>query len=315
MIDLHNHSTKSDGTLTPSELVIHAMEKGLTAFALTDHDSIDGLEEAISYARNLRNGTIPFPDTAVPVEGSDRPAVPEIIPGIEFSTEYMKRDIHVVGLDLDITNATFKSKLTDFLSSRDGRNQKMAERLASLGIGISYEGMLEMFPDCVLTRAHFARYLFEYGYVKSTKEAFDRYLSPGCPGYVPREKVTPVQAVELTIAAGGIPILAHPLIYDLSKKELEILIDEMKEAGLIGIEAIYCTHSTADERYVRELASAHGLAISGGSDFHGDNKPGLDMGTGYGKLYVPNDVWSGLKAARASMTERFLCTSKSEEIS
>lgn len=300
MIDLHNHSTKSDGTLTPSELVIHAMEKGLTAFALTDHDTTDGLSEAMAYAQALKDGTIPFPSTAVPTEGSTVPAVPEIIPGIEFSTEYMGRDVHVVGLDFDINDTAFTGKLSEFINSRDGRNEKMAEKLASLGIGISYAGMLEMFPDCVLTRAHFARYLLEYGYVKSTKEAFDRYLSPGCPGYVPREKVTPIQAVELTIAAGGIPILAHPLIYNFSKTELETLIIEMKQAGLIGIEAIYCTHSQADERYVRELASAHGLAISGGSDFHGDNKPGLDMGTGYGKLYIPNDVWNNLKAARKS---------------
>lgn len=298
MIDLHNHSTKSDGTLTPSELVIHAMEKGLTAFALTDHDTIDGLSEAVTFAESIKNGSVPFPATAVPIEGGTAPAVPEIIPGIEFSTEYMGRDIHVVGLDFDINDSTFTGKLSDFINSRDGRNEKMAQKLASLGIGISYAGMLEMFPDCVLTRAHFARYLLEYGYVKSTKEAFDRYLSPGCPGYVPREKVTPVQAVELTIAAGGIPILAHPLIYNLSKTELETLISEMKAVGLAGIEAIYCTHSQADERYVRDLASANGLAISGGSDFHGDNKPGLDMGTGYGKLYIPDDVWTNLKAKR-----------------
>lgn len=298
MIDLHNHSTKSDGTLTPSELVIHAMEKGLTAFALTDHDSIDGLEEAVSYAEQIKNGTVPFPSTAIPIEGSTEPAVPEIITGIEFSTDYMGRDVHVVGLDFDKNNAAFTKKLHDFLDSRDGRNERMAEKLASLGIGITYSGMLEMFPDCVLTRAHFARYLFEYGYVKSTKEAFERYLSPGCPGYVPREKVTPVQAVELTIAAGGIPVLAHPLIYNFKKNELEQLIEEMKEAGLIGIEAIYCTHSLADERFVRDLASAHGLAISGGSDFHGSNKPGLDMGTGYGKLYIPDDIWPSLRARK-----------------
>lgn len=298
MIDLHNHSTKSDGTLTPSELVIHAMEKGLTAFALTDHDTIDGLSEAVTFAESIKNGSVPFPTTAVPIEGGTAPAVPEIIPGIEFSTEYMGRDIHIVGLDFDINDSTFTGKLSDFINSRDGRNEKMAQKLASLGIGISYAGMLEMFPDCVLTRAHFARYLLEYGYVKSTKEAFDRYLSPGCPGYVPREKVTPVQAVELTIAAGGIPVLAHPLIYNLSKTELETLITEMKAVGLAGIEAIYCTHSQADERYVRDLASANGLAISGGSDFHGDNKPGLDMGTGYGKLYIPDDVWTNLKAKR-----------------
>lgn len=305
MIDLHNHSTKSDGTLTPSQLVVHAMEKGLTAFALTDHDSIDGISEAIAYAEAIRSGSIPFPETAVPIEGSGKPAVPKVITGIEFSTEYLGKDVHVVALDFDINNKAFTNKLSGFLSSRDGRNEKMAEKLASLGIGISYEGMLEAFPNCVLTRAHFARYLFDYGYVRSTKEAFERYLSPGCPGYVPREKVTPIQAVELAVGAGGIPILAHPMIYDFTRAELDTLIASMKEAGLLGIEAIYCTHSPSDERFVRSLASAHGLAISGGSDFHGDNKPGLDMGTGYGKLYIPDDILDGLKAARNTASRRY----------
>ena len=298
MIDLHNHSTKSDGTLTPSELVIHAMEKGLSAFALTDHDTIDGLDEALSYADKLRTGEIPFPTTASSVEGSPDPAVPEVICGIEFSTDVAGHDVHVVGLDIDRSNEAFQDKLVEFLGSRDGRNEKMAEKLASLGIGITYQGMLDMFPNCVLTRAHFAQYLLEYGYVRSSKEAFDRYLSPGCPGYVPRQKVTPVQAVELTNLAGGIPVLAHPMIYSFTNSELEHLIQEMKEVGLIGIEAIYSTHSGADERYVRGLAEKYDLCISGGSDFHGTNKPGLDMGTGFGKLYVPNDVWDNLKLAK-----------------
>jgi len=297
MIDLHNHSTKSDGTLTPSELVVHAMEKGLSTFALTDHDTIDGIDEATSYAASIKSGAVPFPKTAIAAEGSDSPVVPEVIPGIEFSTEWGGRDVHVVALSINHKKPSFISKLTDFIDSRDGRNEKMCQKLASLGIGITYAGMLEMFPDCVLTRAHFAKYLIEYGYVKTTKEAFDRYLSPGCPGYVPREKITPVQAVEMALSADGIPVLAHPVSYEFENDELERLICEMKEAGLIGIEALYCTHTLSDERYIRSLASKHGLAISGGSDFHGENKPGLDMGTGYGSLYIPDNVWTDLKKA------------------
>ncbi len=297
MIDLHNHSTKSDGTLTPSELVIHAMEKGLTAFALTDHDAVDGIDEAIKFAEDLRSGKEVFPETAANLENSDTPGVPEVIPGIEFSTEWGGRDVHVVGLAIDHKNESFCGKLKAFIDSRDGRNEKMAKKLASLGIGITYEGLLQMFPDCVLTRAHFARYLIEYGYVKNSKEAFERYLGPGCPGYVPREKVTPIQAVEMALEAGGIPVLAHPMIYSFEPAELEKLIGEMKEAGLIGIEALYCTHTAADERYVRSLADKFGLAVSGGSDFHGANKPGLDMGTGYGSLYIPDYVWPELKKA------------------
>lgn len=297
MIDLHNHSTKSDGTFTPEQLVVHAMEKGLTAFALTDHDAVDGINPALEYASKMRNKEIPLPETASVPEGGDTPVVPEVIPGIEFSTQWGGKDVHVVGLAIDHKNEAFCKKLKAFIDSRDGRNEKMAKKLASLGIGITYEGMLSMFPGCVLTRAHFARYLMEYGYVKTSKEAFERYLGPGCPGYVPREKVTPTDAVRMTLEAGGIPILAHPIIYNFEADDLEKLIGEMKEAGLIGIEALYCTHTPADERYVRELAAKYGLAVSGGSDFHGENKPGLDMGTGYGSLYIPDYVWPELKKA------------------
>ncbi|MBR1862049.1 MAG: PHP domain-containing protein [Lachnospiraceae bacterium] len=297
MIDLHNHSTKSDGTLTPEQLVVHAMEKGLSAFALTDHDAVDGIDPALEYAEKIKTGEVPFPDSAAPLENSDSPAVPEVIPGIEFSTQWGGKDVHVVGLYIDHKNEAFCKKLKAFIDSRDGRNEKMAKKLASLGIGITYEGMLEMFPNCVLTRAHFARYLIEYGYVKTSKEAFERYLGPGCPGYVPREKVEPTDAVKMALEAGGIPILAHPIIYDFEASDLERLIVEMKEAGLIGIEALYCTHTPADERYVRSLAAKYGLAISGGSDFHGENKPGLDMGTGYGSLYIPDFILNDLKKA------------------
>ena len=294
MIDLHNHSTKSDGTYTPRELVDYATKLGLSAFALTDHDTVDGLDEAIRYADHRRSGVCKVPEEKKKKKGQT-PLIPEVIPGIEFSTEWEGTDIHVVGLYIDYKNPEFCGKLSGFIKSRDGRNKKMAEKLASLGIGITYEGMLSMFPNCVLTRAHFARYLLEYGYVKSSKEAFERYLGPGCPGYVPREKVTPTQAVEMTLIAGGIPILAHPLIYNLSNEKLRALILEMKQSGLVGIEALYCTHTPADERYVRELAKTYDLLISGGSDFHGENKPGLFMGSGYGKLYIPDDVLTCLK--------------------
>ncbi len=285
MLDLHSHTNRSDGTYTPAELVDYACEKGLKVLAITDHDTVEGIPEAVEHAAALR------------AEG--RTDVPEIVPGIEFSTVWRNGDVHVVGLNVDYTDQAFCAKLQGFIDSREGRNREMAKKLKSVGIGISYEGMLQLFPDCVLTRAHFARYLMEYGYVKSVKEAFERYLGPGCPCYVPREKVTPVQAVEMTLQAGGIPILAHPMIYRLSEKDLGTLIEEMKEAGLIGIEALYCTHSDADERFVRTMASRYGLTISGGSDFHGANKPGLDLGIGYGGLNVPDYIWEDLKKTKA----------------
>ena len=279
MIDLHTHSNRSDGSFTPAELIDLAVQKGITYIALTDHDSIEGIDEAKRRAEEISSSS----DTKI-----------SVIPGIEFSTDWNGRDVHVVGLNIDHTNKEFVGKLDFFLDSREGRNRKMAENLRNVGIGISYDALLKSFPDSVLTRAHFARYLYEYGYVRSTHEAFERYLGPDAPCYVPREKITPVQAVEMTLMAGGIPVLAHPLIYKFGDEKLRELIAEMKEYGLVGIEAMYSTHSSEDEEYIKALAKECGLKISGGSDFHGTNKPGIDLGTGCGNLDIPEQVWFDL---------------------
>lgn len=287
MIDLHVHSTRSDGTFTPSQLVDYAMEKGLTAFALTDHDTTDGLEEAISYAARLRE-TLPE---------EDRLRVPEVIPGIELSTDEAGTEVHVVGLFIDRRNETFRKYLEEFLESRENRNRKMCLKFQELGIDLTYEELLKRFPDCVLTRAHYASFLREKGIVGSNKEAFDRYLGSRCVCYVPREKISPKRAVELILAAGGLPVLAHPILYHLSDARLDSLVAGLKETGLVGIEAIYSSYAPAQERQIRRLAQKYDLLISGGSDFHGSNKPGLDLGTGYGKLYIPEEVLTKLKSA------------------
>lgn len=272
--------------MTPTQIVDLATEKGITILAITDHDTIEGIQEAIDRARDINSAP------------SLTTKAPRIIPGIEFSTEWNGRDVHVVGLSIDHNNKEFVAKLDAFLDSREGRNRKMADKLKEVGIGISYEGLCKMFPDCVLTRAHFAKYLYEYGYVKSTHEAFERYLGPDAPCYVPREKITPVQAVKMTLEAGGIPVLAHPMIYKFGDEKLRELIAMMKNAGLVGIEAMYSTHSEEDEKYVRDLADDMGLLISGGSDFHGNNKPGIELGTGCGNLNIPDEVWFELEKAK-----------------
>lgn len=277
IVDLHVHSTRSDGTFSPSELVDYALEKGLSAFALTDHDTTDGLTEALEYAKG---------------KGI------EVVPGIEFSTEYESKDIHILGLYIDYTKKEFKDRVQAFIDSRILRNQKMCKNLQKAGITISYEALLQEFPNSTITRAHYARYLFDHGYVKSLPEAFDRYVGDHCPYYVPREKVTPAQAVELILKADGIPILAHPTLYHMSHDRLEKLVASLKEAGLIGIEAIYSTYSTSEERKMRELAEKYNLLISGGSDFHGANKPKLDLATGYGNLCIPASVLTDLKKSR-----------------
>lgn len=284
-VDLHVHSTRSDGTYTPSGLVDYAMEKGLAAFALTDHDTVDGLDEAIGYAESLRQ-SLPQAETQ---------KVPEVIPGIEFSTEYQGQDVHILGLYINHHNSAFAAQLQAFVDSRIERNRKMCRLLTEGGIPVTYEALLEEFPNAVITRAHYAKYMLNHGYIKSMKEAFDRYVGDHCPYYVPREKVTPAQAVGLVLEAGGVPVLAHPILYHMSDERLDRLVCELKDAGLAGIEAIYSTYVPYEERQMRELAAKYGLLVSGGSDFHGANKPGLDLGTGYGKLFVPYTILEDIK--------------------
>ena len=276
-IDLHVHSTASDGTFTPTQLVQHALSKNLAAFALTDHDSVSGLKEAAAAASG----------TSL-----------EVIRGIEFSTVYQGSDVHIVGLDIQPDHPDFSSHLDQFLHSRDIRNFRMIEKMQHDGIRISMDLLQEQFGDTVLTRAHIARFLMEHGYVKQLSEAFDRYLSPGCPYYIEREKVTPQDAMQLICSTGGIPILAHPMLYHFTDEKLRELICVLKNAGLMGIEAIYSTYSAEEESYVRNLAKEMDLCLSGGSDFHGENKPGLDMGCGYGHLDIPYSVLDTLRERR-----------------
>lgn len=288
-IDLHVHSTCSDGTYTPTQLVDYAMEKGLSAFALTDHDSVDGIREALSYAEALRRE----------LPSAQRGTVPEIIPGIELSSEYQGRDIHVLGLYINPEQKTFAEHLKAFVESRHNRNRKMCAKLREYGIDITYEALLEQFPGSVITRAHYGKYMLEKGYVSSIKEAFQRYIGDHGPCFIPRDKITPAQAVELILQAGGVPILAHPVLYGMGDAHLEVLIHELKEVGLKGIEAIYSSYTPGDERKIRLLAKKYGLILSGGSDFHGSNKPGLDLGVGFGSLFVPEDILDNIKSERS----------------
>ena len=276
-VDLHVHSNKSDGSFSPEELVSYAIEKGLSAFALSDHDTTEGIEAAVQAAKG----------TGI-----------EVIPAIEFSTEYEGKDIHILGLYIDYSGKEFKKYLKDFQDSRDLRNRKMCEKLTEHGVPVTYEEMREYFPGSVLTRAHYAKYMWEKGFVKSMSEAFDRYIGDHAPCFLPREKVTPMQAVELILRAGGVPILAHPVLYHLSDERLDKLVAQLKGVGLAGIEAIYSTYTSSEERQMRALADKYDLLISGGSDFHGTTKPNLDLGCGYGKLCIPYDILENIKEYR-----------------
>ncbi|MDE6600702.1 MAG: PHP domain-containing protein [Lachnospiraceae bacterium] len=283
-IDLHTHTSKSDGSYTPTELVDYAVEKNLAALAITDHDSIEGLDEAVAHAAALKERGLPSV---------------EVIPGIEFSTKYEKRDVHIVGLYISYKKESFRDALCSFVNSRVSRNRKMCENLQGAGIDITYEKLLAMYPGAVITRAHYASYLLAHGYVKSRQDAFARYLGDHTKYFVPREKVTPSQAVELILKADGVPILAHPPLYHMGNDRLEALVAFLKADGLMGIEVFYSTYSNQDTRDMQRLADKYELLVSGGSDFHGANKPGLDLGCGYGRLYVPEDALFKIKAALA----------------
>lgn len=274
IVDLHVHSNKSDGSFSPTELVEYALEKGLSAFALTDHDTTEGLDEAINAAkgRNI-----------------------EVIPGIEFSTEYEGKDIHIVGLYIDYHSEAFTKHIQHFVESRTERNRKMCANLNKAGIDITYEKLLAAFPDAVITRAHYAKYLLDTGVVKSMPDAFAKYVGDHTKYFVPREKVTPMQAIQLILNAKGIPVLAHPTLYHMSDKRLELLLYRLKEAGLIAMECIYSTYTPSEERHMKALADKYGLLPSGGSDFHGNTKPKLDLAIGYGSLVIPEEILFNLK--------------------
>lgn len=281
IVDLHVHSTESDGTLTPEEVVKAAKDAGLSAIALTDHDTATGVKKAAATAAELGI---------------------ELIPGIELSTAYTlptakgnTKEIHIVGLFIDPDQPLFSQKLQEFRDCRNNRNEKMVEALQKEGFDITMEGLLADNQDSVITRANIARYLYEHGQIKSVQEAFEKYIGDGCKCYVGRFKVSPMDAVSLIKQAGGIAILAHPLLYHLSSVTLQHLIDDLKAVGLDGIEAIYSTHTTGEEQLVKKIAADNGLLISGGSDFHGANKPSIKLGKGKGHLYIPYSVLVQIK--------------------
>lgn len=277
IIDLHVHSTESDGTLTPEDLVAEAKKAGLAAFALTDHDTCQGVCKAMPCAAS---------------------AGIELIPGIELSTDYHGKEVHIVGLYIDIENEQLLKKTAEYRKCRSERNALMVEALQKEGLSITMEELVAENPDCVITRANIARFLYEHGQIKSVREAFDRYIGDHCKCYVGRLKVASTDAVRLIKEAGGTAILAHPLLYGLSNTNLQKMIDELKPAGLDGLEAIYSNYTTGEEQQMKRLARENGLLISGGSDFHGSNKPDIALGRGRGHLYIPYSILDGIKAHR-----------------
>ena len=269
LIDLHVHSNESDGTLSPTELVIHAKEKGLQAIALTDHDTIKGIDEAMQAGELYKV---------------------EVIPGIELSADFPNDNLHILGYCINFKDPTFQNQLRPIQDGRNIRNAQMIENFHSLGFKIAIDK-----DSDIITRAHFARALYEGGYVSSIDEAFKDYLSPGKPGYIKRITPSPKECIDLIHSGGGLAILAHPTLYGLKTPALTKLIKELSSYGLDGIEAIHSIHSKQDEIFLRDLAIKNKLIISGGSDFHGANKPNLEIAVGYGNLKIPYSILENIK--------------------
>ena len=244
-VDLHLHSTASDGKLTPAEIIKEAAGRGLTYIALTDHDTVDGVAPAQAAAQA-------FPQL-------------KVIPGVEISTDIPQGEVHVLGYFIDYTDPEFKSTLDRFRNSRLRRAQGMVAKLDNLGVHIDWERVQEIAGASSIGRPHIAQAMLEKGYISSFKQAFTEYLSRDGPAYVEREKMTPAEAVELIVRARGLAVLAHPL----TAGDPEVLTTELKAAGLVGIEAHYDGYSAEEINRLVGLARRHNLIATGGSDYHG----------------------------------------------
>jgi len=244
-VDLHMHSTASDGRLTPEDVVRKSAENGLTVIALTDHDTVDGIAPALVAAKA-------FPWL-------------KVIPGIEISTDFPDGEVHVLGYFIDYTDPEFATRLERMRHSRRGRAQGMIAKLRDLGIHIEWQQVLEIAGSGSIGRPHIAQAMLDKGYIASIKEAFTKYIGRGGPAYVEREKITPVEAVELILRTKGLPVLAHPLTIS----DPETMVVELKAAGLVGIEAYYNGYTADEISRLVNLADKYGLIASGGSDYHG----------------------------------------------
>jgi len=278
-IDLHIHSTASDGTLSPSEILSMAKSLNLGAIAITDHDTIEGSKAA------LRIGIPPSLKFLTGVEISASP--PQSFVG--------SGSIHILGYSIQLDDPELNQMLGVLQESRETRNPRIINRLKNLGIDLSLDDVLKESGDGQLGRPHIAKVMLKKNYVKSIAEAFDKYLAKGKPAYVNKYRVECTKAIEIILGAGGIPVLAHPVLLNYpTDKVLEDFVRSLKSMGLKGIEVYYPEHSPAQTSYYAELAKRFDLLMTGGTDFHGSLKPELKMGTGRGNLFIPYELYERL---------------------
>jgi predicted metal-dependent phosphoesterase TrpH len=275
-LDLHLHTTHSDGSCTPTEVVNMAHQAAVTALAITDHDIMTGIAE--SMAAGQQHGI-------------------EIIPGVEISSLAGSSEIHILGYFLDWQDFDLLEHLKILRDGRHRRNPMIIERLPTLGIDITYDEVRALARTDSIGRPHIARVLMDKRVVASAKEAFDRFLAEGKPAYVPRELPSPAEAIRWIKAARGLAVLAHPTWVKVTEQPLVDLVRQLKADGLDGVEVYYSTHAARQTREYLSLAQQLGLLVTGGSDFHGLTKPDIEVGIGKGTLHIPTSLLPKMKEA------------------
>jgi len=280
-IDLHIHTTASDGSLSPQEVVTCARRAGLAAIAITDHDTVEGVRDILSHGL---------------------PADLSFISGVEISSlppapYRSKGSFHILGYGIDPDSPPLVEALESLRLQRETRNPQMISRLNDLGMDITLAEVAAEAGGAVVGRPHMASIMVRKKWVASVSEAFDRYLATGRPAYVEKGRIDFENAVSLIRAAGGLPVLAHPVTVGLSPGDLKGLLKSLAGLGLAGVEAYYSTHSPELTRFLLGCAESLGLVVTGGSDFHGAYKTGINLGVGRGDLHVPFDCYATLTAA------------------
>jgi predicted metal-dependent phosphoesterase TrpH len=273
VIDLHTHSTVSDGSDSPEDLVDLAAKANLTALALTDHDRQDGVPAARKRAGE---------------------AGIELVAGTEISCQH-PGTMHMLVYFLEPGPGPLQDELVRLQVARDNRNELLVARLAELGLPVTAEELEHEAGGSGAGRPHVAAILVRKGVATSVQDAFDRWLAKGRPAYVEKERLAPLPAIALALQSGALPVLAHPLSMDLTPSQLEGAVGELAEAGLVGLEAIYGRYSQEERASLAVMAARAGLAITGGSDHHGTYKPDLSVGTGRGDLHVPDSALEALR--------------------
>ena len=278
-IDLHTHSLCSDGAQTPTDVVRTAKEAGLAAIALSDHDCIDGVQEAMDAGKAM--GV-------------------EVIPAVELSAQ-SDTELHILGYFVDIHNKKLQDMMAYALKVRDERQEEVCQKLNEQGFDITMDELRREANGKVLCRAHFVQIMVRKGYAESVKDAFNRYLSVGCYAYSNRQALTGPEAVSLIREAGGIAVAAHLHLIKMPDEELKEYLKSLIPYGLDGVEGYYTDYTPDMERRYRAMAQELGLVISGGTDYHGANKPHISIGKGKGELEIPYSVLDGLRARHAEI--------------